>query len=29
MRGEQKSAEGVVVIGVCDEGPKVMSGLRT
>jgi hypothetical protein len=26
---EQKSAEGVVVIGVRDEGPNVMSGLRT
>jgi hypothetical protein len=28
-RGGQKSAEGVVVIGVRGEGPNVMSGLRT
>ncbi len=29
MRGEQKSAEGIVAIGVGGEGPNVMSGLRT
>ncbi len=29
MRGEQKSAEGVIATGVGGEGPNVMSGLRT
>jgi len=29
MMDEQKSAEGVVAIGVHGEGPNVMSGLRT
>jgi len=29
MRGEQKSAEGIVAMGVRGEGPNVMSGLRT
>ena len=29
MRGEQKSAEGIVAITHDGEGPNVMSGLRT
>lgn len=29
MKGDQKSAEGIVASGVGGEGPNVMSGLRT